>query len=148
MPSTYTSLYYHFVFATKSRDPLIKSAWQARLHSYMSGIFSNREGQVLAVNGLPDHVHFLVRLSPNKPVAYVARDVKSEATKWLHSELGEDRFSWQDGYGGFTVSFRDLPMLRNYIASQEVHHRKVSLREEYLTICKENGVDPDMRFFD
>jgi putative transposase len=43
------------------------------------------------------------------------------------------------------VSGSRLDDVRNYIASQEAHHRKVSFQEEFLTLLRKHGLEYDVR---
>ncbi|MBK6424745.1 MAG: hypothetical protein IPF82_00685 [Blastocatellia bacterium] len=69
-----------------------------------------------------------------------------ERTTWLkrHEAVSRD-FSWQDGYGGFSVGRSELPAVRRYIAAQKEHHRRVSYHEEFVSLLDEHGVACDAR---
>ena len=148
MPSTYSNLIYHIVFATKSRDPLIEADWMDRLHRYMAGTVNALGGNALEVGGISDHVHLLAVLRPNHCVADVVRDLKKESSKFIHRELGRPTFAWQVGYGVFTEGEERVDGLRRYIQNQAAHHRKESSQDELLRFCHEAGVEVDMRFFE
>src|SRR5580692_5564998 len=104
MPSTYVSLHYHLVFATKHREPFIASAWRPRLHEYLGGTISGLGGFPQGVGGVGDHVHLLVGLKATQNVADVLRELKKASSAWVHEEIGLRTFAWQDGYAAFTVS--------------------------------------------
>ena len=55
-------------------------------------------------------------------------------------------FSWQEGYGAFTVSISQIDVVKNYIANQEEHHKKMSFEEEYLVLLKRNNIDFDPKY--
>src|SRR5437879_3453324 len=84
MPNSYTSLYYHLVFSTKDRMPLITPDFEDRLHAYVGGIVADKRGRVLASGGMPDHVHFLASLSATIAVADMLRLIKSNSSKWVN----------------------------------------------------------------
>ncbi len=95
----------------------------------------------------PDHVHLLGKLRPDRSLSDVLRDLKATATAWKHDVFSSLRnFSWQLGYGAFTVSQANAEEVRQYIARQKEHHQKVSFREEFIQFLKVNGIEYDERF--
>jgi len=90
MPTTHLSLHYHLVFSTKDRVPIMAAEWRERLHAYLGGV--------------GDHVHLLIGLRATACLADVVREVKAVSSRWVHEEIGERAFTWQEGYGAFTVS--------------------------------------------
>jgi len=146
--STYLSLYYHLVFATKHRQPLIKPAWMPRLHEYLGGTVKGLGGVCEEVGGVSDHVHLLVGLRATHCLSDVLRDLKRSATIWVHQEVGDPVFQWQDGYAAFTVSATARPSVRNYIANQAQHHRQQSFRDELVSLLRRAGIAYDERYLD
>jgi REP element-mobilizing transposase RayT len=134
-------------FGTKYREPLINQADEEQLHSYMAGILKNLESPALIINSVPDHVHILFRLSKNYPLAKVVEEVKKQSSKWIKG-IGKNylTFSWQTGYGAFSVSSRVVEIVRKYIRNQKRHHRTKSYVEELERLFREYGViefDPE-----
>ena len=146
MPSTHLSLHVHIVFCTRERRAFIVPAWRDRLHAYMGGVLRELGAVPLAVGGTADHVHLLVGLRATHRLADVVRDVKHASSQWVHETIGMPGFSWQDGYGAFTVSASDIEVVRSYIATQEEHHRRTSFKEEYVRLLHEAGVEYDERY--
>jgi REP element-mobilizing transposase RayT len=146
MPSTHLSLHYHLVFSTKNRVPNIVETCRGRLHAYLGGVVRNVEGVPEAIGGVEDHVHLLIGLRATARLADVVRDVKAVSSRWVHEETGDRGFSWQEGYGAFTVSASQRDMVREYIARQEEHHRKRTFQEEYVELLKRSGVEYDDRY--
>lgn len=146
MPSTHTSLHYHIVFSTKDRFPLIDESWKDDLHAYLGGIIGTLGGVPVTVGGMPDHVHLLVGLRPVHQLSNVLENVKKSSSSWVHDNLQVRKFSWQPGYGTFTVSPSNVPGVRRYILNQALHHRKKSFQEEYLEFLKIGGVEFDERY--
>lgn len=104
MPSTYLSLHYHLIFSTKERRRLIADSWRERLHAYLGGTARTLGGVPGAIGGTADHVHMLVGLRATHCLADVLREIKRSSSQWVHETLGVTEFSWQEGYGAFTVS--------------------------------------------
>ncbi|HEY0406714.1 MAG TPA: IS200/IS605 family transposase [Pyrinomonadaceae bacterium] len=147
MPQSYTNLLYHIVFSTRNRQPLIAPEYQPRLYDYIGGTVRRQGGISLAINGTADHIHLLLKLRPDKAVSDVLRDLKANASGWLHELFPALRdFSWQNGYGAFTVSASQVERVRAYIANQEQHHRRHSFRDELIALLKANTMEFDERF--
>jgi putative transposase len=147
MPDSYTNLLYHIVFSTKDRRPLITPEYETQLYDYIGGIVRSVGGISLALNGTEDHIHLLTKLRPDRAVSDVLRDLKANATGWMHDVFPSlKNFSWQRGYGAFTVSQSNVEDVRNYISRQKEHHRKTSFREEFIQFLQINGIDYNERF--
>lgn len=146
MPSTHLSLHYHLVFSTKDRIPFIAPAWRERLHAFLGGTVKHLDGVPEAIGGVADHVHLLIGLNAMHRLSDVMREIKSVSSRWVHDETGAALFSWQEGYGAFTVGAPQCPAVKEYIARQEEHHRVGSFQEEYLDFLKRGGVTFDDRY--
>ncbi|MCA1604613.1 MAG: IS200/IS605 family transposase, partial [Acidobacteria bacterium] len=124
-------LLYHIIFSTKERRPLITDDCQPRLYDYIGGIIRGTGGISLGINGVEDHVHLLAKLRPDRALSDVLRDLKCNATGWMHDVfpcLAD--FSWQRGYAAFTVSHSNLGQVQRYLLRQKEHHQRVSFRDE------------------
>jgi len=146
MSSTHHALYYHFVFGTKDREMWIAPAWRDRLHAYMGGLVRTADGIPTEIGGIGDHVHLLIGLKPTHQLSKVMLDVKRQSSAWIHETFGLHGFSWQDGYGVFTVSHSQVDTVRNYVQRQEEHHRTRTFRDEYLEFLRRHMVEFDERF--
>ena len=144
MSSTHLSLYYHVVFSTKDRRPLITEAWRGDLHAFLGGCVKAANGVPEKIGGVDDHVHLLLGLRATHCLADFMRDIKTASSKWAH-ENRLPLFAWQEGYGAFTVSTWIVPVIKRYIERQEEHHSVRSFRSEYIALLKRHGVefDPD-----
>lgn len=135
MSSTHLSLHFHVVFSTKNREPRIAAEWSDRFHSYLGGVARSSGAIPEIIGGVADHVHLLIGLPATARLADVVRDVKAVSSKWVHEEIGDRAFAWQEGYGAFTVSPSHREIVRGYIARQEEHHRKRTFQDEYPNFC-------------
>jgi putative transposase len=145
MPSTYTKLYYHIIYSTKERRPLIEADWEERLYSVIGGIVRDNKGVLLAAGGMPNHVHLLISCRPTVALSSLLRDIKSNSSNWVHEQFTKD-FAWQEGYSAFTVSHSGIPDVKDYLAHQKEHHRKRDYKEELLAMLKLNEVEFDERY--
>lgn len=137
MADSYTNLLYHIVFSTKDRRPLITPEYEARLLDYIGGTIRSIGGICLELNGTEDHIHPLAKLRPDCALSDVLRDLKANASGWMHNVFPSlKHFSWQRGYGAFTVSHSNVDEVRRYIARQKEHHRGVSIRDEFIQFLK------------
>ena len=147
MSSSYANLLYHIIFSTKERQPIITEAYQARLYEYIGGTIRGLGGISLGINGTEDHVHLLAKLQPDKSVSDVLRDLKANASGWMHDVFPDAQdFAWQRGYGAFTVSQSNVQAVQEYIARQQEHHRKQSFRDEFIGFLQANGIEYDERY--
>ena len=147
MSDSYTNLLYHIVFSTKDRRPLITPDYEVRLYDYIGGTIRKVGGISLELNGTEDHIHLLVKLRPDRALSDVLRDLKANATGWMHDVFPSSKnFSWQRGYGAFTVSHSSVEEVRNYIARQKEHHQRISFRDEFIQFLRANGIDYNERF--
>jgi putative transposase len=145
MGSTYYSLHYQVVFSTKERRPLIRPEWRPRLHEYLGGTVRGLRGVAEAVGGVEDHVHLLISLRTTDAPADIVAGKKRASSVWA-AEIYERRFSWQEGYAIFSVSWTHTAMLRGYIANQEEHHRRILFVDEIKRLLKHNGVKYDPKY--
>ena len=126
--------------------PVIAPAWGERLHAYVGGVVRNVEGVPEAIGGVADHVHLLIGLRATACLANVVRDVKAVSSRWVHEELRDRTFAWQEGYGAFTVSPSQREAMRLYVTGQEEHHRKKTFQEEYVELLRLSGVTYHERY--
>lgn len=145
MGSTFLSLHYHIVFSTKERRPFIKPAWRSKLHEYLGGTIRGLGGVPEIVGGVEDHVHLLVGLRATHCLADFMQELKKASSMWA-AEKHEPLFSWQEGYAAFTVSWTHLEAARQYIATQEEHHRKHDFVTELKTLLTTNGVKYEEKY--
>jgi REP element-mobilizing transposase RayT len=139
MPHTYTSLLVHCVFSTKDRRPIISEEVQPRLWAYMGGIARTNRIKALAISGMNDHAHVLLSLSAAISVAKAMQLIKAGSSKWMHDEVKQRLFSWQESYGAFSIGVSQLRATINYIDNQKKHHKRRSFEEEFAMILKRTG---------
>jgi len=147
MANTYTSLHYHIVFSTKNREPWIVRDIEERIWAYIGGIARTHKMTALQIGGVDDHIHALMTAPAIIAPAQIAQYLKGDSSKWIHDQFRNLRgFSWQDGYGAFTVSKSNLPEVVRYIQNQREHHRKNTFQDEYLEFLRKHGIEYDERY--
>ena len=144
MSHAFTSLHYHLVFSTRGRKNLIPQEMLPRLHSYIGGIVGNLKGLPITIGGTTNHVHVLATLNSAAPVSTVVGKIKSNSSKWAHDEISTMAdFTWQEGYGAFTVSRSQIDSVAAYIAGQIEHHGAMTFEEEFVRFLRKHGVEFD-----
>ena len=144
---SYVSSYYHCVFSTKERRPLISTELRERLWPFLGGIARQNHMKAIEVGGMPDHVHIVLSLPSTLSIAKALQLIKGGSSKWVHETFPEHRFfGWQIKYGAFGVSVSQLDKIIQYIKDQRVHHRRMTFQEEFLALLKKHRVDYDERY--
>ena len=144
---SYVSSYFHCVFSTKERRPLIPPGLQERLWPYLGGIARQNEMRAIEIGGVADHVHILLSLPATLAIAKAMQLIKGGSSKWVHESFPEHRlFGWQVKYGAFSVSVSQLDKTIQYIRGQAEHHRKMTFQGEFLALLKKHGIAYDERY--
>lgn len=135
----------HVVFSTKHRQPFISEAIESELHSYIAHIlYEECYSPALIIGGDKDHIHILFALSRVWAPAKIIEIIKKRSSKWIKTKGPEFKtFQWQRGYGAFTVSRSKSWAVKEYIANQKEHHRKVSYEEEYIKFLEAHQIEYD-----
>jgi len=140
MPST--SIWVHLIWATKNRSPILTKELREILFQHIRENALLKEIQLDTIGGVADHVHLLIRLWPDQTVARIAQLIKGESSHWVNSQnITPFKFEWQDEYMAVSVSHSQLHRVREYIRTQEEHHRKRSLAEEEQSTLVEAGIE-------
>jgi putative transposase len=146
-PGTFTQMYVHLVFAVKDRDNLLNRDIRPRIFEYISGIITDLRHKSIIVNGYSDHIHILIGLNASVSVSDTVHDIKRGSSLFINSnKLVIGRFSWQDGYGGFTYSRNQIANVFNYIKNQEQHHSGTTFRSEYISFLKSFEIEYDSKY--
>ncbi|MCC6760038.1 MAG: IS200/IS605 family transposase [Chitinophagaceae bacterium] len=147
MANTYTQLYIHLVFAVKGRQHLIHSTWEEDLYKYITAVIQNDGHKLIAINGMPDHIHIVYGLKPSIAIADTVKDIKRATSNWIDKQnYCVGKFAWQEGYGAFSYSRSQLNDLVNYVLQQKQHHKKKTFKEEYVEMLERFGVDYDAQY--
>ena len=132
---------FHIVFSTKNRERLLGDSIREKLFAYIAVVGRDMKCEVYRVGGMPDHVHVAIDLGRNISLAEFTKKIKQSSSLWLKQQSPEFRaFSWQEGYGAFSVSQTHLPKLITYIQTQEEHHKTTSFLDEFRKLLEKNGV--------
>jgi len=147
MANTYSQLYVHYVFAVQNRLCLINNNWQEKLYKYMTGIIDQQGHKLYMINGMSDHIHILISMNPKQAPSDLMYHLKRSSSLWVNqNKLAVGKFSWQEGFGAFSLGKSQLPVIIKYIEEQQEHHKKKSFTDEYLQFLKENDIEYDERY--
>lgn len=147
MANTYTQIYIQVVFAVEGRQNLISPEHNDELQKYITGIVSAQDHKLIEINNVPDHLHMVVGLNPDRALSDLVRDVKSNSSRFVNEKRWvPGRFSWQEGFGGFSYSRSQLDAVIQYIKDQQKHHARTTFRDEYIAFLKKFGVEYDPRY--
>ncbi len=148
MAQSLAKILIHTVFSTKERRPFLRDRnLRHELHSYLGGILCELDCQPIIVGGVEDHVHVLCALSRTIQPAEMIKELKRGSSLWIKTKSVDTQdFSWQSGYGMFSIGFSQIESVRSYIRGQEEHHRTVSFQDEFRTLLKRYEIEFDERY--
>lgn len=132
MPNTYTQIHLQLIFAVQNRESLIEKTWKDELYKYLTGIIQHAGHKMIIVNGMPDHLHVVIGMRPIQSLSELMKHLKGDSSKWINEKrFVKGHFQWQEGYGAFSYSRSQLPVLIRYVENQESHHQTKTFLEEY-----------------
>jgi putative transposase len=147
MAQSLADIILHIVFSTKERLPLIKPSVEEELYSYISGVCKKLNSPVIKINGVEDHIHILLQLGRTIAVSDLISEIKSSSSRWIKTkDPFFNNFSWQGGFGVFSVSRQNLEGAKHYLEGQKEHHKKVSFKEELLALLKRTEIKYDEKY--
>lgn len=145
--STYTQILYQIVFSTKNREHTLGKQNREELYKYIWGILRNKNCHLYRIGGITDHIHIITHIHPSISLASLVKDLKLASSDHIKSmNLFPDFNGWQNGYGGFTYSFKDKNQLIEYVKNQEQHHKSVTFKDELIELLKEHEIEFDEKY--
>ena len=128
MRAPYTQLYLHLVWATWDRHAFLVREVRQAVYECIQAECVNLRVDVIAIGGIEDHVHLLVRVPPTIAPADLVKRVKGASSHMVNHDIHAPfYFKWQGAYGAFSVSKRHVPLIREYVLGQAEPHRDLSL---------------------
>lgn len=147
MSHTYVSSLVHVIFSTKDRKRFLHPEIQERLWPFIGGVAKSHSIKTLAIGGLEDHAHILLSMPADVALSRAMQSIKGASSRWIHESFPALRdFSWQEGYGAFSVSISGMERTISYIRLQAEHHKKRSFEEEFLGFLKAHSIAYDPRY--
>ena len=147
MANTYTQIHIQTVFTVQNKHCVIRNSWRGELYKYITGIIQNNGHKLLAINGMPDHIHIFFGMRPTQALSELLQDIKAGSSKWINQKrFVSGKFSWQEGFGAFSYSKSHVENVIQYIKNQEEHHKRKTFIEEYLDFLEKFEVPYDERY--
>jgi len=142
MPHSYNKIWIHAIWSTKNRLPLIKPSIEKILFQYISDQLKESGCPVRIINGMPDHIHCLFLLNPQKSITEIIKQIKGSSSHHINQQnlIGE-KFLWQSGYAAYSVSESVMEKVFHYIRNQKRHHQKNTFDAEYEKFIKINNIN-------
>jgi REP element-mobilizing transposase RayT len=141
MAHTYASNFIHCIFSTKDRRSMIPADRARELYAYLGGIARGEGFSLIAAGGTANHIHLLFVLPASYSLAQAVQKLKGSSSRWMGTS-----FSWQEGYGAFSVSPSQVPVVKNYLQNQEEHHRTRDFEQEFVALLRNCGIEFDERY--
>lgn len=143
MNNTYSCLPIHCVWSTKNRHPFLVAPFDTKVYEMIKSVVTKEGGRVLAIGGMPDHIHLLLLVKPAHSIPRILRYAKGVSSRLMsESHIDLQPFSWQKGYGAFAASYSHIEMLTRYIKNQAIHHKDRSFTSEYTLLLKHHNIAP------
>ena len=140
MGSSFTNINLHIIFHVGNTSVAMRDSDMPQIFQYIGGIIRELGGYAYMVGGQPDHIHILTSLPIKLNIPDFVRLIKTNSSKWLkqlHSEYKV--FSWQEGYGAFSVSESNKKAVIHYILNQKEHHKVRTAHDEWMMFLDKNG---------
>lgn len=142
MSHSFAKLWIHAIWSTKNRKELIDFSIEKKVYDYIHNELIELGCPVRIINGMPDHVHILFLLNPQKSISDVIRQAKGVSSHFINGEnLILEKFAWQKGYAAFAVSESQLDLVFNYIKKQKQHHLNKDGQQEFDEFVKLHGFE-------
>ena len=147
MGQSLAAVYVHLIFSTNGRIAFLGEHIQPRLWQYMGGICKTLNCVPIQIGGMSDHVHVLCVLSRDIAMKDLVSRLKSESTNWLKSLSSEySDFSWQAGYGAFSVNPTETEKVISYITNQKQHHTTRDFCNELRAFLEKYSIEYNEKY--
>jgi putative transposase len=142
MKRSKVEVYLHFVWTTERRENWIPAEKEKDIHAVIAAEAIAQKALVLALNGMSDHIHLVVKMPPSVSISRFMQQVKGVSSTAIREAILPEAtdFGWQDNYGVFSFHQRHLETVCNYVKNQKVHHANQTTRQEWEEADEEGGV--------
>lgn len=147
MSDTFSQIYIQIVFAVKFRKYMIHHSWEDDLYKYITGIIQNKGQKLIAINGMPDHIHIFIGMKPSCNLSDLVREIKKSSNDYIkEKQFTIEKFQWQGGFGAFSYSQSHINNVVKYINNQKQHHAKQTFKDEYLDFLEKFAIEYDEKY--
>jgi len=147
LPQSLSKVLLHLIFSTKNREKIILPNIQPKLHAYLATACRTIGSEAYRVGGTEDHIHIACSLSRTMTISKLMEEIKKTSSSWIKKQdVLLDSFTWQAGYGAFSLGQSQLMDLINYIDNQHKHHQKKTFKEELKALLLKYNVKYDDQY--
>lgn len=147
MPQSLVKNYIHIIFSTKYRENFIDENIEKEVFAYIATLCKSFESNTLQIGGTDNHIHILCLLSRKIALMKLVQEIKAHSSKWIKTKGKKyENFFWQDGYGAFSVSEKNIYSIINYIKNQRQYHQDQNFKDEMIGILKKNKIRYDEKY--
>jgi putative transposase len=114
--------YYHLVWATHNRQPLITDRLEAELYQYIRIKTKSLDSPLYAIGGVADHIHVVLSIPPKYAIAKFVGQIKGSSSHQMNRIAPDQQFGWQKEYGVFSLGRKQLDRAVAYVNQQKHHH--------------------------
>jgi REP element-mobilizing transposase RayT len=140
--STFSQIYIHIVFAVKHREALIHQSWEDELFKYITGIVQKKGHKMIAINGMPDHIHIFLNMKPIGNLSDLVREIKKSSSAFIkENKLTNFPFYWQGGFGAFSYGQSQISAVANYVQNQKKIHEQRFFKNEFIDMLNKYKID-------
>ncbi len=137
---SYVKIWIHAVWAVKNRKPILSSDIRKEMFEHIHKNALEKGIFIEVVGGHHNHVHCLFRLKNNQTIENVMQLIKGESSFWFNkSGLSQLKLNWQKEYFAVSVGESQVLIIKNYILTQEEHHKKKTWEDEYNEFIEKYG---------
>ena len=141
MKHAHTKIWLHLIWTPKNREHIFTKEMGKIIYQLLLDKSKEINVQIENLNIQPDHIHTLIDLPTDICLSDYMQKIKGASSRYINKNgIFRTHFSWQRGYGGYSVSSSQLEIVKNYIKNQTEHHRKITFEEEYNQWKKEYGI--------
>lgn len=142
MVMSYIKIMVHVVWATKNREPILVKEKRELLFDHIRNNAKSKDIYIDCIGGYSEHVHCLISIGADQSIAKIVQLLKGESSFWSNKEgLFKTKLEWANEYFAASVSYMSAQKVRDYIMTQEDHHRKITFAEEYQKFIEGCGID-------
>ena len=147
MAQSLAKIVVHIIYHIKTTSVQIREEDNNELYAFISDVIKRNGSIPILINGVEDHLHILCLLSKNMSLAKLVEKIKSDSSRWIKTlHPYYKNFTWQRGYGGFSISSSTQNGIIQYIENQKEHHKQISFEEEYLMILDTSDTKYDDQY--
>ncbi len=142
MLHSYSRIFVHLVWSVNHRKRILTKEIRPIVFKHIAQYSTQNNIALEALSIQIDHVHALVNLRSNQKVEEIVKLLKGESSHWINQcNLVPETFSWQRGYGAFSVSPSHFHNAKTYIEHQDQHHQKKPFGEEFEGLLRKYGFE-------